>query len=82
VDQFVTALQQGEELGAPIADTLIQIATDMRRTDAQNARRQAAKTVPKATMTTIASLLPGTLLLIVATFVLGSDTDFGSVLNG
>ena len=82
VDQFVTALQQGEELGAPIADTLIQIATDMRRTDAQNARRQAAKTVPKATMTTIAFLLPGTLLLIVATFVLGSDTDFGSVLNG
>jgi tight adherence protein C len=82
VDQFVSALQQGEELGAPIADTLIQIATDMRRTDAQNARRQAAKTVPKATMTTIGFLLPGTLLLIVATFVLGSDTDFGSVLNG
>jgi tight adherence protein C len=82
VDQFVTALQQGEDLGAPIAETLIQIATDMRRTDAQNARRQAAKTVPKATMTTIGFLLPGTLILIVATFVLGSDTDFGSVLNG
>ncbi|MBO8187582.1 DUF5936 domain-containing protein [Streptomyces spirodelae] len=82
VDQFVTALQQGEELGAPIAETLIQIATDMRRTDAQNARRKAAKTVPKATMTTIAFLLPGTLILIVATFVLGSDTDFGAVLGG
>nr|WP_206442062.1 DUF5936 domain-containing protein [Streptomyces boncukensis] len=82
VDQFVTALQQGEELGAPIAETLIQIATDMRRTDAQNARRKAAKTVPKATVTTIAFLLPGTLILIVATFILGSDTDFGSVLNG
>ncbi|MDJ1134599.1 DUF5936 domain-containing protein [Streptomyces iconiensis] len=82
VDQFVTALQQGEELGAPIADTLIQIATDMRRTDAQNARRKAAKTVPKATMTTIAFLLPGTLILIVATFILGSDTDLGSVLGG
>ncbi|GAA2628207.1 DUF5936 domain-containing protein [Streptomyces axinellae] len=82
VDQFVTALQQGEELGAPIAETLIQIATDMRRTDAQNARRKAAKTVPKATMSTIAFLLPGTLILIAATFVLGSDTDFGSVLGG
>ncbi|MGW7349801.1 DUF5936 domain-containing protein [Streptomyces sp. NPDC054784] len=81
VDQFVTALQQGEELGAPIADTLVQIATDMRRTDAQNARRKAAKTVPKATISTIAFLLPGTLILIVATFVLGSDTDFGSILN-
>ncbi|MCF6522027.1 DUF5936 domain-containing protein [Streptomyces sp. JJ36] len=82
VDQFVTALQQGEELGAPIAETLVQIATDMRRTDAQNARRKAAKTVPKATIATIAFLLPGTLILIVATFVLGSGTDFGSVLDG
>lgn len=82
VDQFVIALQQGEELGAPIADTLIQISTDMRRTDAQNARRAAAKNVPKATMTTIGFLLPGALILIVATFWLGSDTDFGSVLNG
>lgn len=82
VDQFVGALQQGEELGAPIVDTLIQIATDMRRTDAQNARREAARTVPKATMSTIAFLLPGTLVLIVATFLLGSDTDFGSVLGG
>ncbi|THA24751.1 type II secretion system F family protein [Streptomyces sp. RKND-216] len=81
VDQFVTALQQGEELGAPIADTLMQIATDMRRTDAQNARRKAAKTVPKATIATIAFLLPGTLILIVATFVLGSGTDFGSFLG-
>jgi tight adherence protein C len=82
VDQFVSALQQGEELGAPIADTLIQIATDMRRTDAQNARRQAARTVPKATLATIAFLLPGTLILIVATFLLGSGTDFGSILTG
>lgn len=82
VDQFVGALQQGEELGAPIVDTLIQIATDMRRTDAQNARREAARTVPKATMSTIAFLLPGTLVLIVATFLLGSGTDFGSVLGG
>ncbi|MGW8378789.1 DUF5936 domain-containing protein [Streptomyces sp. ODS28] len=82
VDQFVIALQQGEELGAPIAETLVQIATDMRRTDAQNARRAAARNVPKATMTTIGFLLPGALILIVATFWLGSDTDFGSVLNG
>lgn len=81
VDQFVTALQQGEELGAPVAETLVQIAADMRRTDAQNARRQAARTVPKATMTTIAFLLPGTLILIAATFLLGSGTDFGSVLG-
>lgn len=43
VAMFVTTLQQGEELGAPIVETLIQIANDMRRTDAQNARRKAAR---------------------------------------
>lgn len=81
VDQFVTALQQGEELGAPIADTLIQIAADMRRTDAQNARRRAARTVPRATLATIAFLLPGTLILIAATFLLGAGTDLGALLG-
>jgi tight adherence protein C len=82
VSQFVTALQQGEELGSPIADTLIQIATDMRRTDAQNARRRAAKTVPKATMATLVFMVPATLILIVTSMFLGSATDFGSILGG
>lgn len=81
VAQFVTALQQGEELGAPIAETLIQIATDMRRTDAQNARRRAAKAVPKTTLVTLVFMVPATLVLIVISMLLGSDTDFGSVLG-
>lgn len=81
VAQFVTALQQGEELGAPIADTLIQIATDMRRTDAQNARRRAAKAVPKTTLVTLAFMIPATLILITVSMVLGSATDFGSILG-
>ncbi|KAF4410952.1 DUF5936 domain-containing protein [Streptomyces lycii] len=79
VAMFVTALQQGEELGAPIVETLIQIANDMRRTDAQNARRRAAKTVPKATLAVTTFMLPGTLILLVAGFVFGSDVDFGAI---
>jgi tight adherence protein C len=79
VSQFVTALQQGEELGAPIADTLIQIATDMRRTDAQNSRRRAAKAIPKTTMVTLISMVPATLILIVTNMFLGSGTDFGQL---
>ncbi|WKX72298.1 DUF5936 domain-containing protein [Streptomyces sp. XD-27] len=79
VAQFVTALQQGEELGAPIVDTLIAIANDMRRTDAQNARRRAARAVPKATMVITTFMVPGTMVLLVAGFFLGSGTDFGSV---
>ncbi|MHC0430845.1 DUF5936 domain-containing protein [Streptomyces sp. O3] len=82
VSQFVTALQQGEELGAPIAETLIQIANDMRRTDAQNARRRAAKTIPKTTMVTLVFMVPATLILIVCGMFLGSDTDFGTILGG
>jgi tight adherence protein C len=79
VAQFVTALQQGEELGAPIVDTLIQIANDMRRTDAQNARRKAAKAVPKATMVITSLMVPATMILLGAGLFLGSGTDFGSL---
>ncbi|MEU8759780.1 DUF5936 domain-containing protein [Streptomyces sp. NPDC048659] len=79
VAQFVTALQQGEELGAPIVDTLIQIATDMRRTDAQNARRKAAKAVPKATMVITTLMVPATMILLGAGLFLGTGTDFGSI---
>ncbi|MEV4431809.1 DUF5936 domain-containing protein [Streptomyces sp. NPDC049585] len=79
VAQFVTALQQGEELGTPIVDTLIGIATDMRRTDAQQARRRAARAVPKATMVITTFMVPGTMILLIAGFFLGSGTDFGSI---
>ncbi|MCS0634518.1 type II secretion system F family protein [Streptomyces sp. LP05-1] len=82
VAMFVTALQQGEELGAPIVDTLIQIANDMRRTDAQNARRKAARAVPKATFAVTTFLLPGTLVLLTAGFVYGADVDFGFLTGG
>ncbi|GGO34720.1 DUF5936 domain-containing protein [Streptomyces lasiicapitis] len=81
VAQFVSALQQGEELGSPIAETLIQLATDMRRTDAQNSRRRAAKTIPKATMVTLVFMLPATMILIASGMFLGSGSDFGSILG-
>ncbi|MET7537266.1 DUF5936 domain-containing protein [Streptomyces sp. NPDC005507] len=81
VAQFVSALQQGEELGSPIAETLIQIATDMRRTDAQNSRRRAAKTIPKATMVTLVFMLPATMILIATGMFLGSGSNFVSILG-
>jgi tight adherence protein C len=81
VAQFVSALQQGEELGSPIAETLIQIAADMRRTDAQESRRRAAKTIPKATLVTLVFMLPATMILIATGMFLGSGTNFGSILG-
>ncbi|MGY1454513.1 DUF5936 domain-containing protein [Streptomyces sp. SS8] len=82
VSMFVSALQQGEELGAPIVDTLIQIANDMRRTDAQNARRKAAKAVPKSTLIVTSFMLPGTMLLIGVGFYYASGIDFNDLLGG
>ncbi|MDP9951824.1 MULTISPECIES: DUF5936 domain-containing protein [Streptomyces] len=82
VAMFVTTLQQGEELGAPIVETLIQIANDMRRTDAQNARRKAARAVPKATFAVTTFLLPGTLVLLTVGFVYGADVDFSFLSGG
>ena len=79
VAMFVTALQQGEELGAPIVDTLVALAKDMRRTDAQNARRKAARAVPKATMMITTFMVPATMLLLGAGLLLGSGTDFGTI---
>ncbi|MFF9275415.1 DUF5936 domain-containing protein [Streptomyces griseosporeus] len=79
VAMFVTALQQGEELGAPIVDTLVSIAKDMRRTDAQNARRKAARAVPRATLMITTFMVPATMLLLGAGLLLGSGTDFGSI---
>jgi tight adherence protein C len=79
VAMFVTALQQGEELGAPIVDTLVSLAKDMRRTDAQNARRKAARAVPKATMMITTFMVPATMLLLGAGLLLGSGTDFSSI---
>ncbi|MGW8887608.1 DUF5936 domain-containing protein [Streptomyces sp. NPDC055749] len=79
VSMFVSALQQGEELGAPIVDTLIQIANDMRRTDAQNARRKASKAVPKATLIITSFMLPGTMILIAVGFYYAADVSIGDV---
>lgn len=79
VGQFVTALQQGEELGAPIARTLLQIATDMRRTEAQNARRRAARMVPRATGVITMLLVPATMILLITGMIMGSQINFGDV---
>ncbi|WP_420000499.1 DUF5936 domain-containing protein [Streptomyces boninensis] len=76
VAQFVTALQQGEDLGAPIVETLIQIAEDQRRTDAQNARRRAARAIPKATLLITSFMVPATIILLITAVYLGSGSEF------
>ena len=82
MDSFVSAFLQAEELGAPLALTLNNIALDMRRESAQAARRKAARTVPRVTLIVSVVLVPPTLLIIVVGLYLGSDVDLGQVLGG
>ncbi|MDE3719904.1 type II secretion system F family protein [Nocardiopsis sp. N85] len=82
LSKFVTAIQQAEELGAPLSDTLVNISQDMRREDAQYMRRKAQRLNPRVTMITAVTLLPGLLLLIVGSMFLGTDVDLGSILGG
>lgn len=82
LSEFVTAFLQSEELGAPLIDTLNQIAVDMRRESAQRMRRKAAQASPRVTLVTSLVLVPGALVLVIVGLVLGSDIDLGSLLRG
>ena len=74
---FVTAIMQAEELGAPLADTLNQLARDMRREFSQNARRRAARAAPRVSLIITMVILPGIVALIVTALFLGSDVSLG-----
>lgn len=82
MSSFVSALLQAEELGAPLGETLTSIARDSRREAAQSARQRAARMNPRVTLVVSIILVPPTLLLIGVGMFLGSDIDFGSLLNG
>ncbi|QTE29955.1 type II secretion system F family protein [Pengzhenrongella sicca] len=81
VAQFVSALLQSQELGAPLAESLKQIAEDMRRDSAQRQRRAAATTAPKVTLVTSLVLVPGALIFVIVGLYLGADVDLGALLG-
>ncbi|MEV2277949.1 type II secretion system F family protein [Nocardiopsis sp. NPDC049922] len=82
LSKFVTAIQQAEELGAPLSDTLVDISQDMRRADAQYMRRKAQRMNPRVTMVTAVTLLPGLLILVVGSMFLGTEVNLGAILGG
>jgi tight adherence protein C len=73
---FVTALLQAEELGTPISQALNDIAAEVRREFAQNARRQAAKAGPKVSLVVTSFIVPGAMLLIISSLVLSNLPKF------
>lgn len=82
MNSFVSAFLQAEELGAPLAESLTQIARDNRREAAQRARRRAAQMVPRVTLIVSVVLVPPTVLVIAVGLYLGSGIDIGSILSG
>ncbi|MGN6415694.1 type II secretion system F family protein [Flexivirga sp.] len=79
--QFVAAFLQSEELGAPLADTLNTIASDMRRESAQRMRRTAARAAPQITLITSLVLVPGVLIMVLVGIIIGSGADLGGLLG-
>ncbi|ADG75453.1 Type II secretion system F domain protein [Cellulomonas flavigena DSM 20109] len=79
VGQFVSALLQSQELGAPLAESLQRIAEDMRKASGQRQRQAAAKASPRVTLVTSMVLVPGALVFIFVGMWLGLDVDLGTI---
>ncbi|MFX0537458.1 type II secretion system F family protein [Ornithinimicrobium sp. Y1847] len=81
MERFVRAFLQAEELGAPLAETLNQIALDMRRDNSQRLRQKAAAAAPKVTLVGSMILVPATLVLILvgSYFGMNIQLDLSSV---
>ncbi len=77
VDEFVTAYLQAEELGAPLVESLNQIAENIRNSAAQRALQKAAGVGPKISLITTLALVPGTMILIATGLFIGSEIDLG-----
>ncbi len=72
LQSFVAAQLQAEELGVPLSEALNDIAADMRRAAHQAARRRAARATPRVSLVVTTLILPGTMILIAVSIVLGS----------
>jgi len=82
LEEFITAVLQAEELGAPLAGTLVDQAADMRRSSHQRARRRAQRAAPRVSLVVTTLIVPASMLLIVVAIFLSSDVDLGGLFGG
>ncbi len=82
LSRFVGAQLQAEELGVPLSEALNDIALDMRRAAAQDARRRAARAAPRISLIVTTLIVPGSIILILASMILGTDILDSGVLGG
>jgi tight adherence protein C len=79
---FIAAQLQAEELGVPLSQALNEIAEDMRRAAHQNARRRAARAAPRVSVIVTTLIVPGAMILILVSILLGSDLTESGLLGG
>lgn len=76
---FVTAMLQGEELGSPLAATLLELADDMRKSFHQAARQRTARAVPRVTLVTVLLVVPGAMVLVFAGLAMSAADVFRAI---
>jgi tight adherence protein C len=81
VNQFVTAILQAEELGAPLGTTLVDIGGDLRRDSAQWAKRKAQRATPKITAITMAVTLPALMMVVLGALFIGAGVGSSGILG-
>lgn len=81
LSQFVTALLQAEELGAPLGQALMEIAEDMRREAAQGARRRAARVTPRVSLIMTIVMVPGVMILLMGAIFVSQRDSFSGILS-
>jgi tight adherence protein C len=79
--QFVTAILQAEELGAPLATALMELSLDMRRESAQWAKRKAQRITPRITAVSAALTLPAIMMVVVGGMFYSTGADLGGLLH-
>jgi len=79
---FIAAQLQAEELGVPLSQALNEIAEDMRRAAHQNARRRASRAAPRVSLIVTTMIVPGAMILILVSILLGSDLSESGLLGG
>lgn len=80
--QFVTALLQAEELGAPLAQALRTMADDLREQWYQKARRDAARAAPRISMIVSFTLVPASMIVILTAILLSSGFSVSQLTGG
>jgi tight adherence protein C len=79
---FIAAQLQAEELGVPLSQALNDIAEDMRRAAHQDARRRASRAAPRVSLIVTTLIVPGAMILILVSILLGSDLSESGLLGG